>query len=185
MKADSSSQRGAAAAIVAHCHANLRSSPGPSTLTTQRAQSSGWRGSLPTSLRKCQQRTHFGCAARFDLDPHAFGLSLHRIGGRCIGFDDMRLAGDQQESQFVVQCRIAGRLPVRRENRHFGLERRADLARRSQSFQLSRHIRLKRDERRPIDVGAALRSGGKPVPGHSKTPIHCGRRVGSSRPPRR
>jgi hypothetical protein len=29
-------------------------------LTTQRAQSSGWRGSLPTSLRKCQQRTHFG-----------------------------------------------------------------------------------------------------------------------------
>src|SRR5208337_3704159 len=43
-----------------HRHANLRSSPGPSTLTTQRAQSSGCLGSTPTSARRCQQRTHFG-----------------------------------------------------------------------------------------------------------------------------
>ncbi len=42
---------GSAAANVMRAHANRRSSPGPSTLLTQRAQISGWRGSLPTSSR--------------------------------------------------------------------------------------------------------------------------------------
>src|SRR5271167_117011 len=40
-----------AAANLLRCHANRRSSPGPSMLLTQRAQISGWRGSLPTSAR--------------------------------------------------------------------------------------------------------------------------------------
>ena len=41
-------------------HTNARSSPGPSTLLTQRAHSCGCRASAPTSGRWCQQRTHFG-----------------------------------------------------------------------------------------------------------------------------
>src|ERR1700744_4102523 len=56
-------------------HANLRSSPGPSTLTTQRAQSSGCRASLPTSGRFCQQRTHLGFELGF-TSIHTFSAWL-------------------------------------------------------------------------------------------------------------
>src|SRR5690606_19428795 len=39
---------------------HFRVSPGPSTFDTQRTQISGCAGSVPTSARLCQQRTHFG-----------------------------------------------------------------------------------------------------------------------------
>src|SRR6185312_3839623 len=50
---------------IGSAHMNLRFSPGPSMLVTQRAQISGCFGSDPTSGRRCQQRTHFGSAVGF------------------------------------------------------------------------------------------------------------------------
>ncbi len=41
---------------------HFRSSPGPSTLLTQRPQISGCSACAPTSARWCQQRMHFGLA---------------------------------------------------------------------------------------------------------------------------
>ena len=51
-------------------------------LTTQRAQSSGCRGSLPTSARKCQQRTHF-CSVLGLTSIHTFSawLGTAPVGG--------------------------------------------------------------------------------------------------------
>ncbi len=76
-----------------------------------------------------------------------------------------RLAGDQQEPQLVVQRREPLRLLARCEYFDLGVERRADLPCRSQPLQFTRHIGLERDERRPIDVGSPLRTGGKLMPG--------------------
>src|SRR6202030_1175155 len=45
----------------------------------------------------------FGLRTGFDLDPHAGFAGRYRRGGRRVGLNHPRLAGNQQKSQFVAQ----------------------------------------------------------------------------------
>src|SRR3954451_8238514 len=63
-------------------HANCRFSPGPSTFVTHRLQISGWAGFEPTSVRRCQQRTHFTADVFFTVNDTRGGCAP--CNGPCV-----------------------------------------------------------------------------------------------------
>src|SRR6202790_3066589 len=92
-----------------------------------------------------------GLGAGFDLDPYPGFTGRNSRRRRGIGLNDVRLAGNQQKSQFVPQSLESSGLGGRRVNQVLRLERRADRTGRSQALEIPRNICVERNQCGPID----------------------------------